>query len=53
MKKWAIRGLVTLSVVVALCMFFSGTIKNLTTARSELPYLKSDGWKKKLLSREP
>jgi len=33
MKKWAIRGLVTLSVVVALCMFFSGTIKNLTTAK--------------------
>ena len=27
MKKMAIKGLVTLAAVVALCMFFSGTIR--------------------------
>lgn len=41
MKKWAIRGLVTLSVVIALCMFFSGTIKTLTTAKVKLVTAKN------------
>ena len=30
LKKFAIRGLIVLAVAVALCMFFSGTIKTIT-----------------------
>ena len=33
MKRKAIKGLVALGAVVCLCMFFSGTIKTLTTAK--------------------
>ncbi len=33
MKKTAIKGLIALAVVVCLCMFFSGTIKTLSTAK--------------------
>lgn len=33
MKKFALRGLVTLAVVVALCIFFSGTVRTLTTPK--------------------
>ena len=33
LRKFAIRGLIVLAVVVALCMFFSGTIKTITTAK--------------------
>ncbi len=33
LKKFALRGLVILAVFVALCMFFSGTIKTITTAK--------------------
>lgn len=33
MKKFALRGLVTLAVVVALCIFFSGTVRSLTTPK--------------------
>ena len=36
MKKLAIKGLVTLAAVVALCMFFSGTIKTISTAKVKL-----------------
>lgn len=36
MKKRAIKGLVALAVVVALCMFFSGTIKTITTPKVKL-----------------
>lgn len=36
MKQNAIKGLVALAVVVCLCMFFSGTIKTLTTAKVRL-----------------
>ena len=32
----AIKGLVTLAAVVALCMFFSGTIKTISTAKVKL-----------------
>ena len=32
MKKMDIKGLVTQAAVVALCMFFSGTIKTISTA---------------------
>ncbi len=33
MKKLAIKGLIGVAVFVALCMFFSGTIKTITTAK--------------------
>ncbi len=33
LKKFALRGLAILAVFVALCMFFSGTIKTITTAK--------------------
>lgn len=36
MKKKAVKGLVALAVTVCLCMFFSGTIKTLTTAKVKL-----------------
>ena len=36
MKKFALKGILILAVVVALCMFFSGTIKTLTTAKVKL-----------------
>ena len=36
MKKMAIKGLVALAAVVALCMFFSGTIKTISTAKVRL-----------------
>ena len=33
MKRFAIKGLAALAAVVALCMFFSGTIRTITTAK--------------------
>ena len=36
LKKYAIRGLIAFAVVVALCMFFSGTIRTITTAKVKL-----------------
>ena len=41
MKKFAIKGLVTVAVFVALCMFFSGTIKTITTAKVRLVSAKT------------
>ncbi len=36
MKKIALRGLIGLAIFVALCMFFSGTIENITTPKVKL-----------------
>ena len=36
LKKFAVRGLVVLAIFVALCMFFSGTIKTITTAKVKI-----------------
>ena len=33
MKKFALKGLIILAAVVAFCMFFSGTIRTLTTPK--------------------
>ena len=41
MKRKAIKGLITLAVVVCLCMFFSGTIKTLSTAKVKLVTARS------------
>lgn len=36
MKKFAVRGLILLAVVIALCMFFSQTVRTITTAKVRL-----------------
>ena len=36
LKKFAVRGIVVLAVFVALCMFFSGTIRTITTPKVKL-----------------
>ncbi len=36
LKKIATRGLIAVAVLVALCMFFSGTIENITTPKVKL-----------------
>ena len=36
MKRFAIKGLAALAAVVALCMFFSGTMKTLSTAKVKI-----------------
>ncbi|NLF26492.1 MAG: hypothetical protein GX592_01235, partial [Clostridiales bacterium] len=36
LKKFAVRGFIALAAVVALCMFFSGTIRTITTAKVKL-----------------
>ena len=36
MKKIAVRGLAVVAIAVALCMFFSGTIKTITTAKVKI-----------------
>ena len=41
MKKWAIKGLIGTAVFVALCMFFSGTMKTLSTAKVKIVTAKS------------
>ena len=32
-KKFALRGMIILAVVIALCILFSGTLRTLTTAK--------------------
>ena len=41
MKKWAIKGLIGTAVFVALCMFFSGTIRTITTAKVRIVTAKT------------
>ena len=36
LKKFAIRGIITLAIFVALCMFFSGTVRTITTPKVRL-----------------
>ena len=36
LKKFAVRGLIVLAVVVALCLFFSGTVRTITTPKIKL-----------------
>lgn len=40
LKKFAIRGIVILAICVALCMFFSGTIRTITTPKVRLTAAK-------------
>lgn len=40
LKKFAIRGIVILAAFVALCMFFSGTIRTITTPKVQLTSAK-------------
>ena len=48
MKKWAIKGLVATAVFVALCMFFSGTIRSITTAKVRVVTAKTGKLEEKL-----
>lgn len=41
MKKFAVKALIVLAVVIALCMFFSGTIRTITTAKVRFTSAKS------------
>ena len=36
LKKFAVRGIVILAICVALCLFFSGTVRTLTTPKVKL-----------------
>jgi len=49
MKKIAIRGLVTLAVIVALCLFFSGTLHTITTAKVRMTKAKTGRFESELL----
>ena len=40
MKKFALRGMVILAVAVALCIFFSGTVRSLTTPKVRFAQVK-------------
>ena len=40
LKKFAIRGIVILAICVALCMFFSGTVRTITTPKVRLTTAK-------------
>lgn len=40
MKKIAIRGIILLSTIICLCMFFSGTVKTITTAKVQIATAK-------------
>lgn len=40
MKKFALRGLIVLAVAVALCIFFSGTLRTLTTPKARFAQAK-------------
>lgn len=41
LKKFALRALAVMAVVVALCMFFSGTIQTITTAKIKITRSKA------------
>ena len=40
LKKFAIRGIIILAICVALCMFFSGTVRTITTPKVRLTSAK-------------
>lgn len=48
MKKFAIKGLVFVAVFVALCMFFSGTIRTITTPKVRLVTAKEGKLEEKI-----
>lgn len=41
LKKFALRGMIILAVVIALCVLFSGTIRSLTTAKVQRATVKN------------
>lgn len=41
MKKFALKGLVTLAAIVLLCVFFSGTLHTITTAKVQIVKAKT------------
>lgn len=41
MKKFALRGMVILAAAVALCIFFSGTVRTLTTPKARFAQIRT------------
>ena len=41
MKKFAIKGLIILGIVVLLCIFLSGTLRTITTAKVRIARTKT------------
>ena len=48
MKKFALRGLIALAVIVLLCIFFSGTLHTITTAKVRLASAKTGRFEMKI-----
>lgn len=48
LKKFALKGIIILAVFVALCMFFSGTIKTISTAKVRFVSAKSGKLEEKI-----
>ena len=46
LKKFALRGMIVLAAVIALCVLFSGTIRSLTTAKVDTAYVKNGKFEK-------
>ncbi len=42
LKKFALRGMIVLAAVIALCVLFSGTFRTLTTAKTQITHSKND-----------
>ena len=41
LKKFALRGMIVLAAVIALCVLFSGTFRTLTTPKVSLEHAKN------------
>ncbi|MBQ6527480.1 MAG: hypothetical protein IJI38_03045, partial [Clostridia bacterium] len=49
MKKFALRGLLVVAIVVALCMFFSGTVRSLTTPKVRYAQAKNGKFEQEIV----
>ena len=48
LKRFALRGLITLAVMVAVCMFFSRTVQSITTPKVQLITAEKGRFEEKL-----
>ena len=48
MRKFALKGLIALAVIVLICIFFSGTLHTITTAKVQLAGAKSGRFETKI-----
>ena len=51
MKKFALKGLVILAAAVALCIFFSGTVRTLTTPKVRFAQAKMGRMEQETIDR--